>query len=71
MKTTNIRANIGILNEKRNTWHDNIMSAIVFAERGEAGIAREFLGQNKRVFRQKRKTDEKKVLERYSRRMYS
>jgi len=71
MKTTNIRANIGILNEKRATWHDNIMSAIVFAERGEAAIAREFLGQNKRAFRQKRKTDGKKVLERHSRRMYS
>jgi hypothetical protein len=71
MKTINKCAYAGILNNKRSTWHDNIMSAIAFAERGEAVTATEFLDQNKRVLRQKRKTDEKRVVEKYSRRMYS
>lgn len=71
MKTTNIRAYADILNYKRSTWFDNIMSAIVFAEKGEAGTAREFLGQNMRILRRKRKKDEKRLIAKYSRRMYS
>ncbi len=71
MKTINRHAYAAILNEKRSTWHDNITSAIVFAEAGAADTAREFLDQNKRFLTQKRKKDEQKLVERYSRRMYS
>lgn len=56
MKTMDKHMHKGLRGE-RTTWFDTIMSAIVFAEKGEFRTARELLDNEKRPLFLRRKTD--------------